>query len=76
MCEILYKKIKGIQCRRCRRYTVQDFNALNGVYVGDVEDGICGFYATLYAEYRFMSKMSKILCIQWPLTPPGGEGSL
>ena len=43
-----------------------DFNALNGLYVGDVEDGICGFYATLYAEYRFMSKMSKILCIQWP----------
>ena len=23
MREILYKKIKGIQCRRCRRYTVQ-----------------------------------------------------
>ena len=30
-------------------------------------------YATLYAEYRFMSKMSKILCIQWPLAPPGGK---
>ena len=50
-----------------------DFNALNGMYVGDVEDGICGFYASLYAEYRFMSKMSKILCIQWPLAPPGGK---
>ena len=23
MCEILYKKIKGIQCQRCQRYTVQ-----------------------------------------------------
>ena len=23
MCKILYKKIKGIQCRRCRRYSVQ-----------------------------------------------------
>ena len=60
-----------------------DFNALNGMYVGDVKDGVgdvkdgvCGFYATLYAEYRFMLKMSKILCIQWPLAPPGGEGSL
>ena len=27
-----------------------DFNALNAMYVGD---GVCGFYATLYAEYRF-----------------------
>ena len=30
-----------------------DLNALNGMYVGDVRDGVCGFYATLYAEYRF-----------------------
>ena len=51
-----------------------DFNALNGMYVGDIEDGVCGFYATLYAEYRFMSKMSKILCIQWP--SPRQEGRL
>ena len=50
-----------------------DFNGLNAMYVGDVRDGVCGFYATLYAEYRFMSKMSKILCIQWPLAPPGGK---
>ena len=50
-----------------------DFHGLNAMYVGDVRDGVCGFYATLYAEYRFMSKMSKILCIQWPLTPPGGK---
>ena len=27
-----------------------DFNALNAMYVGD---GVCGFYATLYAEYRY-----------------------
>ena len=27
-----------------------DFNALNAMYVGD---GVCGFYATLYAEDRF-----------------------
>ena len=30
-----------------------DLNALNGIFVGDVGDGVCGFYATLYAEYRF-----------------------
>ena len=48
-----------------------DFNGLNAMYVGD---GVCGFYATLYAEYRFMSKMSKILCIQWPM--PCQEGRL
>ena len=29
------------------------FNTLNGMYVGDIVDGVCGFYATLYAEYRF-----------------------
>ena len=50
-----------------------DFNGLNAMYVRDIGDGVCGFYATLYAEYRFMSKMLKILCIQWPLTPPGGK---
>ena len=50
-----------------------DFNGLNAMYVEDVGDGVCGFYATLYAEYRFMSKMSKILCIQWPLAPTGGK---
>ena len=30
-----------------------DFNALNAIFVGDVRDGVSGFYATLYAEYRF-----------------------
>ena len=30
-----------------------DFNALNAMYVEDVGDGVCGFYATLYTEYRF-----------------------
>ena len=30
-----------------------DFNALNAMYVGDIGDGVCGFYATLYAEYRY-----------------------
>ena len=27
-----------------------DFNALNGMYVGDVEDGVCGFYTTLSTD--------------------------
>ena len=30
-----------------------DFNALNGIFVRNVRDDVCGFYATLYAEYRF-----------------------
>ena len=30
-----------------------DFNALNAMYVRDVRDGVCDFYATLYAEYRY-----------------------
>ena len=30
-----------------------DFNALNCIFVRDVRDGVCGFYTTLYAEYRF-----------------------
>ena len=33
-----------------------DFNALNAMYVGDIGDGVCSFYATLYAEYRFHVK--------------------
>ena len=30
-----------------------DFNALNGIFVRDIGDGVCGFNATLYSEYRF-----------------------
>ena len=30
-----------------------DFNALNCIFVRDVRDSVCGFYTTLYAEYRF-----------------------
>ena len=45
------------QCRRCQRYST-DFKALNAMYV---EDGVCGFYATLHTEYT------------GPLTPPGGR---
>ena len=54
-----------------------DFNALNAMYVGDVGDGVCGFYATLYAEYRFMSKMLKILTLYTVAPrPTRREGSL
>ena len=42
------------QCQRCRRYST-DFNALNAMYVKDVEDGICSFYTTLHTEYYYSS---------------------
>ena len=54
-----------------------DFNGLNAMYVGDIGDGVCGFYATLYAEYRFMSKMLKILTLYTVAPRPARrEGSL
>ena len=36
-------KVSKIHC--------MDFNALNAMYVEDVEDGVCSFYTTLFAEY-------------------------
>ena len=36
-------------CTKDQRYRFQCIH----IYVGDVGDGVCGFYATLYAEYRF-----------------------
>ena len=54
-----------------------DFNGLNAMYVKDIGDGVCSFYATLYAEYRFMSKMSKILTLYTVAPRPARrEGSL
>ena len=66
-----------------RPYT--DFNALNAMYVGDFEDGVCSFYTTLHT-YRvlllillLMSKVLKVsntmYCTLYtgPLTPPGGK---
>ena len=44
----VHTKIK--QYQRCRRYAT-DFNALNAMYVKDVKDGVCSFYATL--SYSF-----------------------
>ena len=37
------------------------------MYVKDVKDGVCGFYATLYTEYR------SDVWIQWSLASPGGK---
>ena len=55
-----------------RLYT--DFNALNAMYVEDIEDGVCGFYATLHTEYYYSFCYSRqrcqilctVLCIQGP----------
>ena len=51
-----------------------DFNGLNAMYVEDVGDGVCGFYATLYAEYRFMSKILTLYTVA--PRPARREGSL
>ena len=65
-----------------RLYT--DFNALNAMYVKDVEDSVCSFYTTLHTEYSYSFCYShqrrqrcQILCsvtlYTGPLTPPGGK---
>ena len=51
-----------------------DFNELNAMYVGDVGDGVCGFYATLYAEYRFHVEDTLYSVYSGPL--PRQEGRL
>ena len=58
-----YKRSK--QCRRCRRYST-DFKALNAMYVGDVGDGVCSFYANAYRH--------TVYCIHAP-HPSKREGS-
>ena len=47
-----------------------DFNALNGIFV---RDGVCGFYTTLYAQYRFHVKYTLYTVA---LHPARREGSL
>ena len=47
------------QCRRCGRYAT-DFNALNGMYVEDIEDGVCSFYTTLHTELLILLLMLKV----------------
>ena len=50
------------------------------MYVGDVRDGVCSFYATLYAEYRFNVRDVKdtVLCTLYTVAPHPArrEGSL
>ena len=68
-----YKRSK--QCQRCQRYST-DFKVLNAMYVEDVEDGICGFYATLHTDYCYSShSCQRYYCTLYtgPLTPPGGK---
>ena len=45
-----------------------DFNALNAMYVGD---GVCSFYTTLYAEYRFNVRdvEDTVLCTLYTVAP-------
>ena len=33
---------------------LSNFKALNAMYVEDIEDGVCGFYATLHTEYCYL----------------------
>ena len=54
-----------------------DLNALNGMYVRDVGDGVCSFYATLYAEYRFhVEDVEDILYSVYSGPSPCQEGRL
>ena len=47
------------QCWRCQRHAI-DFNALNAMYVKDIKDGVCSFYATLHTELLILLLMSKV----------------
>ena len=47
------------QCRRCRRYAT-DFNASNAMYVEDIKDDVCSFYAALHTELLILLLMSKV----------------
>ena len=53
-----------------------DFIALNAMYVGDVRDGVCSFYATLYAEYRYHVGYVKDTLYTVAPCPARREGSL
>ena len=48
------------------------------MYVKGVKSGVCGFYTTLYTEYRFngthVEGVKSVLCIQSP--PPGEKAAL
>ena len=52
-----------------------DFNALNGIFVRDVGYGVCCFYTTVCRVQISCRRCRRysVLCIQWPLAPPGGK---
>ena len=52
MYEILYKRSKECNVEGVKD-TLYRFQCINAIYVTDIRDGVCSFYATLYAEYRF-----------------------
>ena len=54
----VHTKIKAMS-KVSQRYAT-DFNALNAMYVEDVEDGVCSFYATLHRELLILFLMLKV----------------
>ena len=76
MCEILYKNQRNAMSKVSKiHYT--DLNALNAMYVRDVRDGVCNFYATLYPEYRFhVEDVKDILYSVYSGPSPHQEGRL
>ena len=48
-----------IKAKICQRYAT-DFNAFIAMYVEDIEDGVCSFYATLHTELLILLLMSKV----------------
>ena len=76
MCEIHTKDERNAMSKVSKIHCT-DLNALNGMYVGDVGDGVCGFYATLYAEYRFhVEDIEDILYSGYSGPLPHQEGRL
>ena len=51
-----------------------DFNALNTMYVGDMWEMVfAAFTQHCMQSTDSCRRCRKILCIQWPLAPPGGK---
>ena len=79
MCEILYKRSKN-EMSKVSKIHCTDLNALNGIMSETSEMVFAAFTQHCMQSTEstdFMSEMSKILysvlCIQWPLAPPGGK---
>ena len=49
---------------------------LNAMYVRDIGDGVCGFYTTLYTEYRYHVGDVKDTLYTVAPRPARREGSL